>query len=873
MTEAAITSSSSPRFSIVSAVYNVEPYLGDFIASIEAQRIPAGDLEVIAVDDGSTDGSLDVLRAWAGRSRHQVHVYTKPNGGQGSARNLGLQHATGEWVTFTDPDDMLDPGYFPAAGRFADTHPDVPVLSARPKILWEATGTTTDAHPRKWQYVTSRVADLDEEPSVFLGLTPGSLFRSDRIRALELTFDTRIRPNFEDAHFAVRYLLAEGRPRVGLVRDMVYVYRKRADGSSTLQGSMRHPGRYGPVLEHGYLDALERARRPGGGVAPWVQQLIVYELSWYLGADEQVPSTIEIPQDGEARFHELWSTVVGRLDPGVVAQNRSRKPKALWLDILAHGYRDGRWHGIPAVDKVDHATGQQRVRYRFTGTQPTERFELAGRAIEPAYAKTRTHRVFGLPVIHERILWLEAGGPLDGWLDDRRRAIDRSKPLPTPAGRRRRSRLLTRLQPARVRLELVRRARGAASRGRYWLLRRLSQLPWYRGQFEGAWVLMDRANNADDNAERLFEHIRANRPDINAWFTIASDATDWRRLRATYGSRVVAWGSLRWRMLMLNCAWLVSSHADRGIVAPRAVVRTEPKRPWKYAFLQHGVIKDDLSPWLNRRDIDMFVVSTAAELESVAGDGSGYVVTHKETRLTGLPRFDRLLTVARSTRPEDRRLLIVAPTWRQGLTGEIDRDTQRRDVDAGYWTSTYHTSWLGLLSSPAIADAVRSRGWTLAFMPHPNMRPILEQMTLPAHVQALSFEGVDVQALYGQCALLVTDYSSVAFNIAYIDRPLVYFQFDREEIERGAHLGKKGYFDYERDGFGPVAETLEAAEVAIVEAIERGPRAAPAYQRRITTTFPTRDGGACARVVEAIEEMSRPWSRSTDRPISSAGNR
>ena len=173
MTEAAITSSSSPRFSIVSAVYNVEPYLGDFIASIEAQRIPAGDLEVIAVDDGSTDGSLDVLRAWAGRSRHQVHVYTKPNGGQGSARNLGLQHATGEWVTFTDPDDMLDPGYFPAAGRFADTHPDVPVLSARPKILWEATGTTTDAHPRKWQYVTSRVADLDEEPSVFLGLTPG----------------------------------------------------------------------------------------------------------------------------------------------------------------------------------------------------------------------------------------------------------------------------------------------------------------------------------------------------------------------------------------------------------------------------------------------------------------------------------------------------------------------------------------------------------------------------------------------------------------------------------------------------------------------------------------------------------------------------
>jgi len=79
-----------PRFSIVTAVYDVEPYLADFIASMEAQRVPPADLEVVAVDDGSTDGSLDMLRDWARRSRLRVKVFTKPNGGQGSARNLGL---------------------------------------------------------------------------------------------------------------------------------------------------------------------------------------------------------------------------------------------------------------------------------------------------------------------------------------------------------------------------------------------------------------------------------------------------------------------------------------------------------------------------------------------------------------------------------------------------------------------------------------------------------------------------------------------------------------------------------------------------------------------------------------------------------------
>jgi glycosyltransferase involved in cell wall biosynthesis len=142
----------TPRFSIVTAVYNVETYLEAFIASIERQRLDRGDLEIVAVDDGSTDSSLDMLRQWAGRSRHRVHVFTKPNGGQGSARNLGLEHATGEWVTFTDPDDMLDGGFFRVAGRFADANPGVACLSPKPILVVGPEGTVEDRHPRSSQY-------------------------------------------------------------------------------------------------------------------------------------------------------------------------------------------------------------------------------------------------------------------------------------------------------------------------------------------------------------------------------------------------------------------------------------------------------------------------------------------------------------------------------------------------------------------------------------------------------------------------------------------------------------------------------------------------------------------------------------------------
>jgi hypothetical protein len=72
-------------------------------------------------------------------------------------------------------------------------------------------------------------------------------------------------------------------------------------------------------------------------------------------------------------------------------------------------------------------------------------------------------------------------------------------------------------------------------------------------------------------------------------------------------------------------------------------------------------------------------------------------------------------------------------------------------------------------------------------------------------------------------------------------------------------MGRKGYFEYERDGFGPVVEDLASAEKAVVAAIRHGPRPLPEFQARIDATFPVRDGGASARVVAAIEELSRPF--------------
>ena len=93
-----------PLISVIVPVYNAELYLAKCVESILAQQVP--DLELVLVDDGSKDNSLEICRAFAANDS-RVKLVTKPNGGVSSARNVGLDNATGEWITFVDSDDWL----------------------------------------------------------------------------------------------------------------------------------------------------------------------------------------------------------------------------------------------------------------------------------------------------------------------------------------------------------------------------------------------------------------------------------------------------------------------------------------------------------------------------------------------------------------------------------------------------------------------------------------------------------------------------------------------------------------------------------------------------------------------------------------------
>ena len=128
-------------------MHNIAVYLPEFLASIVAQRGGLRHVEFIFVDDGSPDDAARIVADWiAAHPKLNAQLLRKPNGGLSSARNAGLELATGEWVTFPDPDDVLSRDYFaelvgfvrsPAAER-------VHIVAGRFIYLNEDTGTTSD---------------------------------------------------------------------------------------------------------------------------------------------------------------------------------------------------------------------------------------------------------------------------------------------------------------------------------------------------------------------------------------------------------------------------------------------------------------------------------------------------------------------------------------------------------------------------------------------------------------------------------------------------------------------------------------------------------------------------------------------------------
>ncbi|RZS68478.1 glycosyltransferase involved in cell wall biosynthesis [Agromyces ramosus] len=314
-----MTERSTPVISLISAVYDVADYLPAFLSSLDAQGDLGGWVEVLLVSDGSPDASERIIEDWIASTSVDARLLRKENGGAGSARNHGLEHASGRWVSFPDPDDVLAPGYLRHLLKAADRaeRDAVGIVAAKVEQFSDDPSAARDDHLLGYRYRgRRRVVDLDANPTYFHTHVPSGLYRRSVIVERDIRFDPRLRVAFDDATFAAEYALALEAPSMLVVPEATYRYRRRADGSSLVGTMWSKPAKYTEIPRHGYLRLLE-ARDP----APlWLQSLVMYDLEWFF-VEYLDPASPNRRIDGAtaAEFLDVLDRVLARIDIDLLA--------------------------------------------------------------------------------------------------------------------------------------------------------------------------------------------------------------------------------------------------------------------------------------------------------------------------------------------------------------------------------------------------------------------------------------------------------------------------------------------------------------------------------------------------------------------------
>ena len=349
------------------------------------------------------------------------------------------------------------------------------------------------------------------------------------------------------------------------------------------------------------------------------------------------------------------------------------------------------------------------------------------------------------------------------------------------------------------------------------------------------WFYMDRPKIADDNGMHLFKYCVERDPEIKKYFIISKDSPDYLEMKKI--GEVLPFQSLKHRYLSLFVENIVTSHPENPVIYPfwnsfpyyAGLLKSHTQ------FLQHGIIKDDISYWVNKSEMNLslFLTSATKEYESLFENYYNY--DENVVKLLGMPRFDNLKN------EKNKKQILIMPSWRKYL-----KDKSGDEIIQ----SNFYKIFNSLLNNEKLIKIAKENNYEIIFRPHPHIYEFIDLFDINDHVK-IEPQETKYQTLFNNSSLLITDYSSVAFDFSYLKKPVIYYQYSNDYH----YDAENGYFNYENMGFGEVCREEEDLVQLLIDYIENDCKMKDKYTERVDDFFLYTDKNNCKRVYEAIKNI------------------
>lgn len=372
-------------------------------------------------------------------------------------------------------------------------------------------------------------------------------------------------------------------------------------------------------------------------------------------------------------------------------------------------------------------------------------------------------------------------------------------------------------------------------------------IPFYYFKEKDLWLICESENEARDNGYWLFKYICKNHPEINVIYAINKKSVDFQKVK--HLGRICQYSSISHWIYYLIAKYNISTQkGGKPSAAICYVLELSGILKNKRIFLQHGITYND-AEWLYYKNTKMslFLCGAKPEFDYVS-QNFGY--PKDNVKYVGFCRFDNLINAKKTN---EKRRIIVMPTWREWLVNKTEM-AEEIHYDGDFLNTKYYKYWNDFVTNNNLINILEKNDIELIFFPHRNMQPFLSNFKSKSkNVIMGSWKDYDIQDLIINSDIMITDYSSVAFDFAYLKKPLIFFQFDYEDFIKGQY--KPGYFRFDNQNLGKVCYDLDSICNNILKIIDKNFKIESQTEEYINSFFTIRDNKNCERTFNEIKKI------------------